>query len=57
MAIQNIKPALVQEMIKSGTLFLDVREKNETECSQYDLPNIKYLPLSEFDKKFMQFCL
>jgi rhodanese-related sulfurtransferase len=53
MSIQNIKPNLVQDMLKSGALFLDVREKNETECNKYDLPNVTYLPLSEFDKKFM----
>jgi len=53
MAIQNIKPNQVQDIIKLGALFIDVREKNETECTKYNLPNITYLPLSEFDKKFM----
>ncbi len=53
MPIQNIKPKLAREMANAGTLFVDVREKNETDCSKYDLKNIIYIPLSEFDKKFM----
>lgn len=53
MTIQKIKPNQVQDLINTGAIFIDVREKNETNCSKYNLPKITYLPLSEFEKKFM----
>lgn len=42
-------------MITFGALFVDVRETGETENIKYDLPNIIYLPLSQFENKFMAF--
>lgn len=53
MTIQNIKPNTARDMTKEGVLFIDVREKAETDSIKYDVQNIIYLPLSEFEKKFM----
>jgi rhodanese-related sulfurtransferase len=52
MPVQNIKPQDAIELIKTGAVFVDVREKHETECNKYALSNITYLPLSEFEMSF-----
>jgi rhodanese-related sulfurtransferase len=52
MPVQNINPKAAQTLANSGAVFVDVREKNETECNKYIVANIIYLPLSEFEKNF-----
>jgi rhodanese-related sulfurtransferase len=52
MPVQNINPKAAQALTNSGAVFVDVREKNETECNKYVVSNIIYLPLSEFEKNF-----
>ncbi len=49
MSIQQISPNKAFELAKNGTLFVDVREKNETDDFSYDLKNIIYAPLSNFE--------
>ena len=53
MAIKQISPQEALEMAKLGTVFVDVREKNETDFLSYDLANIIYLPLSEFESLYL----
>lgn len=54
MPIQNIKPKEALKLVEEeGTIFVDVREKNETDCVKYGLKNITYIPLSEFEKKHL----
>jgi rhodanese-related sulfurtransferase len=52
MPIQKIKPKKALEEALSGTIFVDIREKNETEFIKFNIPNIVYLPLSEFEKSY-----
>jgi rhodanese-related sulfurtransferase len=53
MAIQNISPKQALEKSNAGTILVDVREKNETDCAKYGASTVVYLPLSELDKKFI----
>lgn len=38
--------------VQQGSLFLDVREPEEIEDEAYDVPNILYIPLSDFETRF-----
>jgi rhodanese-related sulfurtransferase len=49
MTVKQISPKEAFEMAKKGTLFVDVREQNETDSLSYDLKNIIYAPLSNFE--------
>jgi rhodanese-related sulfurtransferase len=49
MTIKQITPQEAFEMANKGTLFVDVRELNETSAFSYDLKNIIYAPLSNFE--------
>ena len=49
MTIKQITPKEAYEMANKGTLFVDVREKPETNAFSYDLKDICYLPLSNFE--------
>lgn len=49
MTVKQITPEEAYEMANNGTLFVDVREKNETDAFGYDLKNIIYAPLSNFE--------
>jgi rhodanese-related sulfurtransferase len=53
MAVKQLTPQQALEMANNGTLFVDVREKGETDAFSYDLKNVTYIPLSNFDKLFM----
>lgn len=46
--VKQISPQEAFEMANNGTVFIDVREKNETDAFSYDLKNIIYMPLSNF---------
>jgi rhodanese-related sulfurtransferase len=48
MNVKEISPQEAFELANSGTIFVDVREKNETDSLSYDLKEILYLPLSDF---------
>lgn len=49
MTVKQITPEEAYELVQTDTLFVDVREKNETDCFSYDLENIIYAPLSNFE--------
>lgn len=53
MPVKQLTPQQALEMANNGTLFVDVREKSETDAFSYDLKNITYIPLSNFDKLFL----
>jgi rhodanese-related sulfurtransferase len=52
--IREIGPTTTQEWIKNGALLVDVREKDEVAVLAFDVPNIMYLPLSEFVERFQE---
>lgn len=52
MEIIQFSPGQAYEAALNGILFLDVREPEEIEESAYDVPNIQYIPLSEFESRF-----
>jgi rhodanese-related sulfurtransferase len=52
MSIINLQPKEAFDLANEGTCFVDVREIAETNCNQYDLKNVTYLPLSIFELKF-----
>ena len=49
MSVKQLSPEEAYELANKGTLFVDVREKNETDSFSYDLKNIIYAPLSNFE--------
>lgn len=54
MSITNIQASEAFELANNGTIFVDVREVAETNCNQYDLKNVTYIPLSLFELKFRE---
>ena len=50
--VKEICPTTTQEWVKDGALLVDVREKDEVANVAYDVPNILYIPLSEFEDRY-----
>lgn len=50
--VKEICPTTTQEWVKNGALLVDVREKDEVAELAYDVLNIIYIPLSEFEERF-----
>jgi rhodanese-related sulfurtransferase len=52
--VKEICPTTTQEWVKRGALLVDVREKEEVEQLAYDVPNIIYIPLSDFEDRYTE---
>lgn len=52
MDIRQYTPDQAYYAVNQGALFLDVREPEEIEDEAYDVADIMYVPLSEFDTRF-----
>lgn len=52
--VKEICPRITQEWVANGALLVDVREKDEVETLSYDVPNILYIPLSEFENRYTE---
>lgn len=52
--IQEISPQAAAFVSGSDTIFVDVREKYETDELAYDKKGIVYIPLSELDKRYTE---
>ncbi|MCP9768564.1 rhodanese-like domain-containing protein [Lacihabitans sp. LS3-19] len=52
--VKEICPTSTQKWVKDGAVLVDVREKDEVEKSTFDVPNILYIPLSEFEDRFSE---
>jgi len=50
--INEISPAVANELAEAGALFIDVREKEELEEQAYIISNIQNLPYSTFDEHY-----
>ena len=50
--VKEICPTTTQVWVKNGALLVDVREKDEVAQLAYDVPNIIYIPLSEFENRY-----
>lgn len=50
----QICPTTTQKWVENGALLVDVREKDEVAQLTFDVPNIVNIPLSIFDKKYME---
>jgi rhodanese-related sulfurtransferase len=50
--VKEICPTTSQQWVKDGALLVDVREKDEVANVAYDVPNILYIPLSEFEDRY-----
>jgi rhodanese-related sulfurtransferase len=53
-AVQEISPKAAAGISGSDTIFVDVREKYETDELAYDKNGIIYIPLSELDKRYTE---
>jgi rhodanese-related sulfurtransferase len=53
-SIQEISPKAAAAISGSDTIFVDVREKYETDELAYDINGIVYIPLSELDKRYTE---
>ena len=52
--VTEICPTKTQVLIKKGALLVDVRENAEVEQLAYDVPNIVYIPLSQFEERYTE---
>lgn len=52
--VKEICPTTTQEWVKNGALLVDVREENEVAELAYDVPNILYIPLSQFESRYTE---
>jgi len=52
MNIKEVNPKEALHLAKSGTIFVDVREKLETDTAKYGVTSIIYLPMSELEQTF-----
>jgi len=52
--INEISPAMANELIASGALLIDVREKEEVEQISFSVPNIQNIAYSIFDENYME---
>jgi len=52
--IPEINPTTAYKKAKEGTLFVDVREKDELLQSAFDVPNIINIPLSEIEQRYTE---
>ena len=52
MSIKELSPQEAYDLANQGVIFVDVREKNETDALRYALLNIVYLPMSELQNTF-----
>jgi len=50
--INEISPAVANELAEAGALFIDVREKGELEEQAYIVSNIQNIPYSIFDEHY-----
>jgi rhodanese-related sulfurtransferase len=52
--VKEICPTTTQQWVKDGAILVDVREKEEINTLAYDVPNIIYIPLSEFENRYQE---
>ena len=52
--INEISPAMANELIASGALLIDVREKEEVEQISFTVPDIKNIAYSIFDENYTE---
>ena len=50
--VKEICPTTTQQSVKDGALLVDVREADEVAVLRFDVPNILYIPLSEFETRY-----
>lgn len=50
--LNEICPTTTQHWIKNGAILVDVREKEEVEELAFDAPDVKHIPLTEFEERF-----
>ena len=50
----EICPTTTYKFAQEGALLVDVRENDEVQELAYDVPNILYIPLSEFEERFQE---
>lgn len=50
--VQEITVQQAKELADKGVMLVDVREKEEVAAAAYDVANIIYIPLSEFERRY-----
>ena len=50
----EISPIEANKKVIEGALLVDVREKDEVEQLAFDVPNILYIPLTEFEHRYVE---
>lgn len=53
MEINEISPAMANELIASGALLIDVREKEEVEQISFSVPDVQNIAFSIFDENYI----
>ena len=54
MSVKEISNELALQYLEDGALMVDVREPNEVAELAYDVSNILYIPLSEFEARYTE---
>lgn len=52
--IKEVCPTSTQELVKRGYLLLDIREKFEVEALAFDVPNLRHIPMSEIEERYLE---
>lgn len=52
--INEISPLEVKELIATGALFIDVREKIEIEELAFNVSNLQHIPFRVFDEQYQE---
>ena len=50
----EISPTEANKKLIEGAILVDVREKDEVEQLAFDVPNILYIPLTEFEHRYIE---
>jgi len=54
MKTKEICPTATQTWVAKNALLIDVRERDLVKQLSFDVPNIKYIPLSELEARFQE---
>lgn len=52
--VKEICPTTTQKWVKNGALLVDVREQEEVSELSLNVPNLMYIPLSQFQDRYME---
>lgn len=55
--VNEICPTSTQVWVKRGAILVDVRERNEVEQLEFDVPSIVNIPLSEFETRYKELAM